>query len=36
MKKDAIFEIIQDFMFLYFLVMIESETDDIELRFVFE
>lgn len=32
MKKDAIFEIIQDFMFLYFLVMIESETDDIELR----
>lgn len=32
MEKDEIFEIIQDFMFLYFLVMIESETDDIELR----
>ncbi len=32
MENEAIFEIIQDFIFLYFLVMIESETDDAELR----
>lgn len=32
MENETIFEIIQDFIFLYFLVLIESETDDTELR----
>lgn len=36
MENEAIFEIIQDFIFLYFLVMIESETDDAELRSLFD
>lgn len=32
MENETIFEIIQDFTFLYFLVSTESETDDAELR----
>lgn len=32
MENETIFEIIQDFTFLYFLVATENETDDAELR----
>lgn len=36
MENKTIYEIIQDFIFLYFLVLIESETDDVELRSVLD